>query len=158
MSKRNLILIVVLALAGGSAVYVFKDWLKPEPIQIAYTVRPIQPSRNPAPTDGEYGEYPPSGKAGYNVTFAFNQKLNLTAVKVFSLQDAMTNKYPYPLWNLVSDSNTPPVKSLIYGAPIPGLRPSVKGATADPLEAGGSYRLVIIAGDVKTEKDFHISH
>jgi hypothetical protein len=154
MNKRNLIFIVVLALAAGSGVYAFKDWLKPEPIQIAYTVRPIQPSRNSAPTEDQY---PPSGKAGYNVTFAFNQKLNLTAVKVFSLQDAMTNKYPYPLWNLVSDSNTPPVKSLIYGAHIPGLRPSVKGATADPLEAGGSYRLVIIAGDVRTEKDFHIS-
>lgn len=154
MNKRNLALLVVLILAAGAAFYVLKDWFQPQAIQIAYTVRPAPPPRKPVSTPNR--REAPSGKPGYNVTFAFNQKLKLTSVKVFSLQDALTNKYPYAIWNLVSESNSPAVKSLVYGQRIRGMQPSVKGATADVLQPGAGYRLVIEAGPLKAEKDFQI--
>jgi len=153
MNKRQVTLLTVLILSAGAAVYVFKDWFKAEPIQIAYTVRPAPAPRNANPTPQRDA---PSGKPGYNVTFGFNQKLTLNSVKVFHLQDALTNKYPYAIWDLVSESNSPPVKSLVYGNRLRGLHPTVKGAQAEPLEAGGSYRIVISSDGRKAEKDFEI--
>ena len=38
--------------------------------------------------------------------------------------------------------------------PIRGMRPTVKGATPDPLEPGVKYRLLIEAGSRKAEHDF----
>jgi len=152
MNKRNSILLIALVCSIGAAVYVYKDSLEPEPIQIAYTVRPAPARNNTAATQRN----PPSGKPGFNVTFAFNQELSLTSVKVFSLQDALTNKYPYAIWNLARVTNSPPVKSIVYGSRPRGLNPTVKGATAEPLQAGASYRLVIEVGDRKAEKDFQI--
>jgi hypothetical protein len=37
------------------------------------------------------------------------------------------------------------------------MRPSVKGATADPLEAGVKYRLLIEAGPLKAEHNFELA-
>ena len=151
MSKKQIsILIVVLALAGVAA-YLLKDWLKAEPIQITCLIRPAQPSRRPqSPTE------PASGKRGYNVAFAFNHKVSLTTVKVSLLADALTNKYPHLLWHLTCPSNSVPTKSIVYGDRIRGLQPAIKGATADALEAGGEYRLMIEAGDVRAQQDFSI--
>ena len=152
MSKKQLsVLLVLLALAGVAA-YLLKDWLKAEPIQISCLIRPAQPSRRPQSNRTDA----PSGKPGYNVAFAFNHKVVLTAVKVFTLADASTNKYPRPIWSLASPSNSVPTRSIVYGDRIRGLVPTVKGATADPLEPGGSYRLVIEAGETKAQQDFQI--
>lgn len=151
MSKKQIsILVVVLALAGVAA-YLMKDWLKAEPIQITCLIRQAQPSRRPQSPTG-----PPSGKPGYFVAFAFNHKLSLTEVKVSTLADALTNKYPHLLWHLTSPSNSIPTKSIVYGDRIRGLQPAIKGATADALEPGGEYRLMIEAGDVKVQQDFQI--
>lgn len=152
MSKKQLVVLLVLVVLSGAAVYLLKDWLKPESIQIACLIRRAQPGRRPQSP----GVDAPSGRPGYNVAFAFNHKLALTSVKVFPLADALTNKYPRPLWNLASPSNSVPTKSIVYGDRIRGLQPTVKDATADPLEPGGSYRLVIEAGAVKAQQDFQI--
>ena len=37
---------------------------------------------------------------------------------------------------------------------IRGMRPAVQGATADPLQPGVKYRLLVEAGGVKLEHDF----
>lgn len=152
MSKKQLVVLLVLLALAGAAVYTLKDWLRPEPIQITCLIRPAQPSRRPPPKRADA----PSGRPGYNVTFALNHRLALTTVKVFLLADAMTNKYPQPIWNLTSLSNSVPTKSIVYGERIRGLQPAVKGATADPLEPGGAYRLMIEAGEVKGQQDFQM--
>ena len=152
MNKRNFILLVLLVAVSAAAIYVFKDWFQAEPIQIAYMVRPASAPRNPSAND----KFTPSGKPGFNVTFSYNQKLSLKAVRVYDLQDVQTNKYPQAIWNLTSESNSPPVKSIIYGGRIRGLHTTVKGAVVDPLVAGQSYRLVIETPDQSAERDFTI--
>lgn len=152
MSKKQLTVLLVLLTLAGVAAYILKDSFAAEPIQITCLIRPAQPVRRPPPNRADV----PSGKPGYNVAFAFNHKLALTAIKVFPLADAQTNKYPRPIWSLASSSNSMPTKSIVYGDRIRGLQPTVKGATADPLEPGGSYRLVIEAGEVKAQHDFQI--
>ena len=37
--------------------------------------------------------------------------LKLTQMKVFAVAELETNKFALPLWHMVSDSNSPPVKS-----------------------------------------------
>lgn len=152
MSKKQLLVVLVLLAMAGVAAYLLKDWLKPEPIQITSLIRPIPANRRPLPNRAT----PPSGKAGYNVAFAFNHRIGLTAVKVFTVADATTNKYPRALWSLSSVSNAVPLKSLVYGDRIRGMQPAFKGALPDPLESGGAYRLVIEAGEMKAQQDFQI--
>jgi len=160
MNRRNLVLLLVLVLAAGGAAYLYYDRLKPEPIQIAYSVRPAPASRRTQVTRQTsrrtIREDPASGKQGYNVTFVLDREVRLTALRVVKLEDALTNKYPYAIWKLVSDSTSSPIKTFVYGGSIRGMRPVVSGGTAVPLEAGGSYQLLIEAGDQKAQKDFHI--
>ena len=116
-------------------------------------IRAAPPSRRPPRAGAEA----PSGKPGYNVAFAFNHRVALTAIKVFPTADALTNKYPHLLWNLVSPSNSIPTKSIVYGEYLRGLPPTIKGATPDTLEPGVEYRLVIEAtGGVKAQQDFQM--
>jgi hypothetical protein len=152
MNRKQLALLLLLVLLAGAAVYMFKDSFGAEGIQIAYSVRPAPPARQVQQTRRDA----PSGKPGYNVTFNFNRKLALTAVKVFPLEEVLTNKYPHAIWSLVSESNSPPTRSIVYGGRIRGLNPAVKGAVADPLEPGGSYRLVVETAEQKAERDFQI--
>lgn len=152
MNKRQLTLLLVLLVLAGSAVYMLKDSFASEPIQITCLIRPAKPARQPTTSRREA----PSGIPGYNVTFAFDRKVALTSVKVFPLQDVLTNKYPHAIWNLHSASNTMPTKSLIYGGRMRGLQPTVKDDQADPLLPGNSYRLVITTPTETAQRDFQI--
>jgi hypothetical protein len=88
------------------------------------------------------------------VFFAFDRKLKLTSLKVIPVHEIETNKYPHPIWALISNSNSVPVAVWSYAVPIQGMHPSVKGATPDPLEPGVTYRLIIEAGKLKAQHDF----
>ena len=68
--------------------------------------------------------------------------------------DIETNKYPHPIWELTSESNSAPIKEFLYGARIRGMHPAVKGEKPDPLQPGIKYRLLIEAGSQKAEHDF----
>jgi hypothetical protein len=148
--KQILVAVVILALAGFAA-YLMRDWLKPAPIQIECLVRKAQPSRRPQSAFDA-----PSGKAGYNVTFALSRKAPLTSIKVFSLEDVQTNKYPHALWNLVCPSNPVPTKSLVYGGWVRGLQPATKGVNAEQLEPGKSYRIIVEADGQDAQQDFKV--
>jgi hypothetical protein len=151
MKKKPLLVTLALVALAGLAAYMMMDWLRPAPIQVECLIRRAQPSRRPQPAAESA-----SGRPGYNVSFAFNRKVALTAIRVYPLQEALTNKHPHAIWNLQSVSNAVPTKSLVYGGWVRGMQPVVKGAMADPLEAGSSYRLVVEAGDGKVEKDFQM--
>jgi len=115
---------------------------KPKSIEIYHTFRPagyaMRARRDVPPT----------------LSFGLGDRFKLTEIKVVSLAAWQTNHGVPPVWHLVSDSNSVPIKDLLYGMPIRGMRPSVKGATPDPLEPGVKYRLLIEAGSRKAEHDF----
>jgi len=145
---RKLWLLIALAVAlGGLSLYLNKDWFASEDIQIHHRSRPAR--------TGFFRRTKPQAKQATDpVFFAFDRKLKLTSLKVIPVSEIETNRYPHPIWHLVSDSNSVPVTEWAYGLPIRGMRPSVKGATPDPLEPRVKYRLIIEAGKLKAEHDF----
>jgi hypothetical protein len=144
MTKKNGFLILTVLLLGLLSIYLNRDRFRTDSIQIG--------SRS----------LPPRGwmlrrnqKSSSNpVLFLLNRPLKLTSVKVIPVADAQTNKFPHPIWELVSDSNSIPTKEFYYGVNLRGMKPSVKGATADPLQPGVQYRLYVEASSLKAEYDF----
>src|SRR6186713_1614990 len=50
--------------------------------------------------------------------------------------------YPVPMWHLISDSNSIPVKSIVYGYPIKGMKPAVARSRPEPLAPDVEYVLL----------------
>src|SRR6266567_5823564 len=134
-------------LLGGFSLYLNRDWFAKDNIQIYHRSRPARAVllRRKRPADDSLVN---------PIVFGFDRKLKLTSLKVIPLPDIQTNKYPHPIWHLVSESNSVPTKDFIYGASIAGMHPAVKGATADELEPGVTYQLVVEAGAFKGRHDF----
>ena len=147
MTRKQWLLIGLAVLLGGVSFYLNKDWFAKDDIQIFHRSRP-----------GGAGFFRrakrPDTAAVNPVFFTFDRKLKLTSLKVIPVSDIETNKYPHPIWHLVSDSNSVPVVDFTYGDYIRGMRPAVKGATPDPLEPGVKYRLLIESRSGKAEEDF----
>lgn len=140
-----MILSVVAVILAGAYVYFFTDLFYKQTIQIIPSVRPGRASsipRNP----GEKDVYP--------VAFKLDGNYKLTSIKVVAASDLATNKYPAPLWHLVSDSNSAPTKAILYGLPIRGLKPKVPQARPEPLQPDVDYILMIEAGNIKGQTNF----
>ena len=92
----------------------------------------------------------------YPVTFNFNRKYKVSSIKVVAADDLKTNKYPYALWHLVADPETKPspLKAIMYGQEVRGLKPKIPGAAADPLNPDAEYVIFIEAGNVKSQTNF----
>jgi hypothetical protein len=75
-------------------------------------------------------------------------------VKVVPLVAWQNDHNVLPLWHLVSDSNSIPIKTFSYGQNIRGMKPAVPGTHADPLEPNVLYHLILAAGKTKGEHDF----
>lgn len=135
-------MLLVLALGlGGYSFYLNHDGSGRNKVRVHHRSRP---ARGP----GNGSEIEP-------LFFAIDgARLKLTSLKVIPIQEIETNKYPHPIWHLISDSNSVPIESFAYGTPIQGMRPAVKGATPDPLEPGVTYRLLVEAGPLKLQDDF----
>ena len=88
------------------------------------------------------------------VSFLLNGRYELTSVKVVNASDAKTNKYPHPLWHLISESNSIPTKALVYGIPVKGMKPEVEKIKPEPLQANTSYILLLEAGSLKGQANF----
>ena len=148
MSRKQWLLIALAVLLGGISLYLNQDWFAKDNIQIFHRSRPARGGifRRGRRLDTQQSVGP--------LFFSFDRKLKLKSLKVIPVQEIETNKFPRPVWALVSESNSVPIKDLIYGMPIHGMHPTVKGATAEPLEPGVKYRLFIEAGSRKAEHDF----
>ncbi len=144
---RKLWLLTLIAVAlGGVSLYLNTDWFSKEGIHITHRSRPVRSSlfRRKRVDDSTINP----------IFFAFDRKLKLSALRIVPLSDVQTNKYPHPVWDLVSESNSVPTKDFAYGMPIKGMHPAVKGANPDPLEPDVPYRLYIEADGLKAEHDF----
>jgi hypothetical protein len=146
MPKNNWLPLVVLVVLATGYVYFFTDWFRPRVILIFHVSR-LNPARKlPANSDGAPPTVP--------VTFGLNTTYRLTELKVVPLADWQTNHKAQPVWHLISDSNSVPIKSFLYGQTLRGMKPAVPGTHATPLVPDEVYHLELQAGRAKGEHDF----
>jgi len=143
MKKNWFLVVVAVVLAAVYAVY-FTDWFTPKTIQIFHSDRNLHPQlrRNAVGMP--------------SLIFGVNRPLKFTEIKVVPAAGFQTNRDILPLWHLVSDSNSVPVKSFYYGQPIRGMKPAVLGSRPEPLDTNITYRLIVTAGKFKGEHNFEI--
>src|SRR5688572_24260316 len=142
MTKNGTVLTVIAVLLAAVYVYAFTDWFRKETIQIIPTIRPgraVSMSNDP--------NQPPV----YPVSFALDGKYRLTSVKVVAADDLATNKYPTPLWHLISDSNSIPTKAIMYGQTPKGMRPAIARTRPEALLPDVDYILLLEAGSTKAQ-------
>ncbi len=147
MTKKNWLLLVVLAVLASVYVFYFTDWFKPKIIHISHTSRAFRPRLG--------------AKARVNpetvpITFAVEPQCLLTEITVVPLAAWETNQNTLPLWHLVASTNAAPIKMFMYGQHLRGLKPAVPGSRAQELETNVTYRLFVIAGKAKGQHDFEI--
>jgi hypothetical protein len=143
MTKKNWCLIGIAGLLTAVYIAFFTDWFRPQTVRIFHTSRNLR-VRNP-----QNGALP-------GLIFGVNRQLKLTDIRVVPVAALQTNKNTLPLWHLVSDSNSVPVKSFFYGQFVRGLKPAVPGSRPQPLETNVTYRLIVEAGKVRGEHDFEL--
>lgn len=146
MTKKNVTLILFAGVLAIVYAIWFTNWFQPATVKIFHTSRNLRPNLRRSP----------GGGALPNLIFGVNRQLRFTELKVVSAAQLETNKNPVPVWHLVSDSNSVPVKQFFYGQWIGGMRPAVSGVRAEPLETNVTYRLFIAAGKIKGEHDFEL--
>ena len=145
MTKKVWMLIALAVALGGFSLYLNKDWFAKDHIQIYDRSRPAR---------AVFRRGGAADSAIDPIVFGFDRKLMLNSLKVIPLSALETNKYAQPVWHLVSDSNSLPIKAFTYGMKIPGMRPAVADVRLQPLEPDVKYRLLIEAGAFKGEHDF----
>ncbi|HEX7654765.1 MAG TPA: hypothetical protein VF607_14750, partial [Verrucomicrobiae bacterium] len=89
-----------------------------------------------------------------SLIFGLSRKLQLTELRVVRADQYATNKTAACAWHLISDSNSVPLKSFIYGQSIQGMRPAIKGTRPDELQPNTTYSLIVRAGKVQGEHQF----
>ena len=146
MTKNGIVLSVLAVVLAAVYVKYFTDWFRKDGIQIIPTVRPG--AKSEIPRD-------PDDVPVHRVSFALDGKYKLTSVKVLIASELVTNKYATPLWHLISDSNSVPTKSITYGLDVKGMKPAVPRARPEPLLANVEYTLVLEAGNVRSQTNFH---
>jgi len=146
MTRKTWMLVAAGFVLGAWSIYLNRDWFAKDHIQIFDRSRP---ARGPLAARGRA-----RNPAINPIVFGFDRDLRLTSLKVIPVSDLETNKYAHPVWELITESNSVPIKEFGYDAHIRGMHPLVKGAEADPLEPGVKYRLLIEAGAQKAEHDF----
>ena len=145
MTKNGAVLSVIAVILAAIYVSLFTDWFQKQSIQIIPQIRYGRPSSVPRGRDKT--QVCP-------VSFYLNGQYKLTSVKVFAESDLATNKYPTPLWHLVSDSNSVPTRSIVYGLQIKGMRPAVEQARPEPLQPEVKYVLQVEVGKIKGKTNF----
>ncbi len=138
---------VLLVLLACLYVVFFTDLFAAKSIEVTPMIRP---SRILAPKPSD-----PFQPSVFPVTFLMRGNWNLTSIKVVSVQELKTQKYPVPVWHLISDSNSVPTRSFFYGERIRGMKPGIPRARPEPLQPNVEYVLLLEAGKVKGRANFH---
>ena len=109
MANKPWLPIALLVVIGGLFIYLNRDWFQPRPIQFSHRLYRFA---------GRFG----GGDTATPMMFEFDCRLKLTSIKIVALADCLTNKYPHPLWQMISSSNSVPTKGFVYGMDVPGMR------------------------------------
>jgi hypothetical protein len=144
MTKNNWMLAILAVVLATVYVIYFTDWFRPKTVTLFHTYRDlgVRAAR-------QQGALPA-------LRFSSNRQLQYTEIKVVSCADMATNKNPFALWHLISETNSVPVKWFFYGQWIGGMHPAVKGTHPQVLETNVMYRLLITAGKITGQHDFEL--
>ena len=147
MTKKNWLMMIVLVALAGVYIFYFTDWFKPKIIHITHTSRSnrLRSRKNNA-----------ASSETVPITFGLDPQCKPTEIKVVLLAAWQTNQNVMPVWHLIADTNSVPVKIFVYGQRIRGLKPEVAGAHAEPLQPDVTYRLFLTAGSAKGQHDFEV--
>jgi hypothetical protein len=146
MPKKNLLPVIFLVALVAVYVIYFTDWFKPHRIHIFHTVREVR-----------YRQA--AGQPERSLIFGVDPRdIRLTEIKVVPLLDFEKNPQTLPVWHLVSDSNSVPVRQIVYGQRIRGMRPVVGGEQAGELDTNLDYRIFITAGRNTGQHDFRLGN
>jgi hypothetical protein len=144
MTKKSSLLIAVAVVLAAVYVFYFTDWFRSPTVKIFHTSRNGMRHRN-----AQSGSMP-------NLIFGLSQTSRITEIAVVPLAEYQANSKVIPLWHLVSDSNSVPVKSFYYGQYIRGLKPAVAGSHAQTLTNNITYRILVSVGNIKGAHDFEL--
>jgi hypothetical protein len=147
MTKKNCLMMIVLIALAGVYVFYFTDWFKPKIIHISHTSRAIRM---------RFRNNNTASPSTVPITFGLEPQCKPTEIKVVPLAAWQTNQNVMPVWHLIADTNSVPIKIFAYGQRIRGLKPEVPGAHAEPLQPGVTYRLFVTAGKAKGQHDFEV--
>jgi len=147
MNTKNVFLVATVITLAAIYVFFFTDWFKPQHLEIFHTSRSMPASR--------FGPRVRAGNANTAIVqFGLNGAYRLTEIKVIDLNQWKTNPSVLPMWHMVTDSNSVPVKIFPYGVAIGGMRPLVGNEWAKPLEPNTTYRIIVSSGKRTGEHDF----
>jgi len=141
--KRTWLLLSAAAVLAAIFIIFFTNWFQPKTIKVFHSNRNLRPRLA-------------QGTSAPNLIFGLNHSLRLTAIKVVPLAEYQTNEHVFPLWHLISESNSAPVRFFFYDQHIRGLKPAVPGNRAKPLATNVTYRIIVEAGKITGEHDFEI--
>jgi hypothetical protein len=141
MTKKNIFLLSLVVVLAGVYVIYFSGWFGTKNIQIMHDVHPARRAVN--------ARTPPQPI----ISFGFTREYQLTEVKVVAASALATNASALPVWHLSSESNSFPVKMIIYGQFIRGMKPFVANSRPQPLQPNETYRLFVKAGS-RTEGEY----
>lgn len=145
MKKKNLISLTALVVLVAAYAIFFTNWFKPRRIEIFHASRAMVRG----------GARVKAGNANTRIVlFGLDGAYKLTDVKVVPLDELKTNPFALPVWHLVSDSNSVPIKEFPYGVAIRGMKPMIGREWPKPLETNETYRIFVAAGSVKGQHDF----
>ena len=146
MTSRAKFLVGVAVALGAAYVIFFTNLFRKETMQIIPQFRPGRASAIPRPRDSA---------PVYPISFRFNKRYRFTSIKVVSAAQYATNKFAPALWHMISDSNSVPQNSVVYGTPkINGMKPAVAKAKPQPLEANVEYLILVEAGKISGRTNF----
>src|SRR5262245_39604197 len=94
----------------GLYAYVYRDWFRAPEMQIFHRLSSGRPISRQTRTN--------QVSVGTSVAFGFDRSYQLKEVKIVSVGELASNNSARPLWHLVSDSNSVPVKGFVYGERI----------------------------------------
>jgi len=117
MTTKNWMIFAVIVLLGGLSLYLNKDWFARDHIQLMHRSRPARGAFRRPRSDNPLID---------PLSFWFDRKVKLTALKVIPVCEIETNKYPQPIWSLVSDSNSLPIKNSRMECKFQGCRPFLR--------------------------------
>lgn len=146
MQNRTPTLLLVAFLLAIAYVSFFTDWFRSQTIRIIVQHRPIPQRIDPKRTSDIDPVFP--------ISFAFYEKFEFTSIKVVKTSDLTTEKFPTPLWLVVSETNSRPTKAIVYGVAPAGMHAAVEDALPQPLSPGTSYTLFLQAGKQQGSTNF----